>query len=130
MLLSCFFVFFFCGAACGILVLQPGIKPVPPAVGARSLNHWTARDVPAESSLSVCVSQGECASLYTHVCFSVCVSPGVSLVLLVRVCGVAGLLSQCFCVFVLGGLSISIWGCESTGGEYLCFSLGLAVGVG
>ena len=32
--------------ACGILVPQPGIEPVPPAVEARSLNHWTAREVP------------------------------------------------------------------------------------
>ena len=45
------FFFFFGGgwphlAACGILVLQPGIKPTPPAVGAQSLNHWPAREVP------------------------------------------------------------------------------------
>ena len=33
-------------AACRILVPQPGIEPVPPAVEARSLNHWTAREVP------------------------------------------------------------------------------------
>ena len=32
--------------ACGILVPQPGIKPVPPAVEAWSLNHWTTREVP------------------------------------------------------------------------------------
>ena len=25
--------------ACGILVLQPGIEPVPPALGVQSLNH-------------------------------------------------------------------------------------------
>ena len=31
---------------CGTLVLQPGIEPVPPAVEAQSLNHWTAREVP------------------------------------------------------------------------------------
>ena len=33
-------------SAWGILVLGPGIKPVPPAVEAWSLNHWTAREVP------------------------------------------------------------------------------------
>ena len=33
-------------AACGILVPWPGIKPVPPALEAQSLNHWTAREVP------------------------------------------------------------------------------------
>ena len=31
--------------ACGILVPRPGIEPVPPAVEAQSLNHWTAREV-------------------------------------------------------------------------------------
>ena len=31
--------------ACGILVPQPGIKPVPPALGVQSLNHWTSREV-------------------------------------------------------------------------------------
>ena len=33
-------------AACGILIPQPVIKTVPPAVETRSLNHWTAREVP------------------------------------------------------------------------------------
>ena len=40
-------------AACGIfftcsvwdLVLQPGIEPVPPALGVRSLSHCTTREV-------------------------------------------------------------------------------------
>ena len=32
--------------ACGILVPQPGIKPVPPALEVWSLNHCTARKVP------------------------------------------------------------------------------------
>ena len=31
--------------ACGILVHCPGIEPSPPAVEARSLNHWTTREV-------------------------------------------------------------------------------------
>ena len=30
----------------------PGIEPVPPAVEARSLNHWTAREVPGETLLT------------------------------------------------------------------------------
>ena len=34
---------------CGILVPRAGIKPMPPAVEAQSLNHWTARDVPVIS---------------------------------------------------------------------------------
>ena len=32
--------------ACRILVPQPGIEPVPLAVEARSLNHWTTREFP------------------------------------------------------------------------------------
>ena len=32
--------------ACGILVPQAGIRPTPPALGAWSLNYWTAREVP------------------------------------------------------------------------------------
>ena len=33
-------------AAYCFLVPQPGIEPAPPAVEARGLNHWTAREVP------------------------------------------------------------------------------------
>ena len=40
------FYLFFGRAACGILVAQTGIEPAPPALEARSLNHWTAREVP------------------------------------------------------------------------------------
>ena len=28
------------------LVLQPGMKPKPPDLGARSLSHWTTREAP------------------------------------------------------------------------------------
>ena len=31
---------------CRILVLQPGIEPMPSTVEALSLNCWTAREVP------------------------------------------------------------------------------------
>ena len=43
-----FFRFLFFGQAmtCEILVPQPGIKPVPPAVEAQCPNHWTTREVP------------------------------------------------------------------------------------
>ena len=41
-----FFFFWPCHTACGILVPRPGIEPVPPAVEARGLNHWTTREVP------------------------------------------------------------------------------------
>ena len=33
----------------GILVPQPGIKPMPPAVEVQSLNSWTPREVPKVS---------------------------------------------------------------------------------
>ena len=36
---------FFGRTECGILVPQPGIKPVSPALGTWSLNQWTAREV-------------------------------------------------------------------------------------
>ena len=32
--------------SCGILVPRSGIEPTPPALEVRSLNHWTAREVP------------------------------------------------------------------------------------
>ena len=41
-----YFIFWPCHMACGILVPQPGIKPAPPAVGVRSPNCWTTREVP------------------------------------------------------------------------------------
>ena len=37
--------------ACGILVPRPGIEPMPPALEAQKLNHWTAREVPTISFL-------------------------------------------------------------------------------
>ena len=42
-----FFIFWPCCVACGILVPRPEIKPQAPAVKVRSLNHWTAREVPS-----------------------------------------------------------------------------------
>ena len=41
-----FFFFWLRHIACGILVLQPGIKPVALAVEGGSSNHWTARQFP------------------------------------------------------------------------------------
>ena len=31
-----------------LLPCQPGIEPVPPALEAQSLNHWTTREVPRQ----------------------------------------------------------------------------------
>ena len=46
---SYFFFFFWPRrAACGILVPRPGIEPMPPALRAWSLNHWTASEVPSQ----------------------------------------------------------------------------------
>ena len=36
---------------CEILVPQPGIKPMPPSLGAQSFNHWTTREVPFNSKI-------------------------------------------------------------------------------
>ena len=47
-----FFFFWPCHVTFGILVPQPGIEPVPPAVEAQSLNHWTAREVPRTELLN------------------------------------------------------------------------------
>lgn len=46
-----FFYFIYFGHAtrhvvCGILVSQLGVESVPPAVEARSLHHWTTREIP------------------------------------------------------------------------------------
>ena len=41
-----FFFFFLAEPHGGVLVSQPGIKPGPPAVEARSPNCWTAREFP------------------------------------------------------------------------------------
>ena len=34
-----------CPVAHKILVLQPEMEPAPPAVGAQTPNHWTAKEV-------------------------------------------------------------------------------------
>ena len=39
--------FFGCHMVCRILVPQPGIKPVPPAVEGQSPTHWTIRELPS-----------------------------------------------------------------------------------
>ena len=41
-----YFIYLFFGyTACGILVPQPGIEAMPPALEVWSLNHWTTREV-------------------------------------------------------------------------------------
>ena len=46
-----FFFFWPCSVVCGILVPWLGIKPAPPTVEARSLNPWTAKEVPFPDKL-------------------------------------------------------------------------------
>ena len=41
-----FFFFWLSHTACEILIPQPGIKPVPPTLGAQHSNHWTTREAP------------------------------------------------------------------------------------
>ena len=53
----------------GILVPQPGMEPMPPAVEVWSLNHWTFREVlfffSSLNALSVqCFSKGTGGSFY------------------------------------------------------------------
>ena len=40
------FTFLLHHTACRILILLPGIEPMPPVVEVQSLNHWITRDVP------------------------------------------------------------------------------------
>ena len=47
-----FFFWSQCGA-CGILIPQPGIKPTPSAVKARSPNHWTIREFSVDTDLGL-----------------------------------------------------------------------------
>ena len=73
---SCLFFFCFrpCCEACGILVPQPGIEPVSPAMEAQGPNHWTTREAPYLCLFSIfscpfpSLSQGIFSS-------SICLSP-------------------------------------------------------
>ena len=44
--------------ACRILVPQPGIEPVPPAIGVQSPNHWTHREFLARGFFDILVGKG------------------------------------------------------------------------
>ena len=43
---SFIYIFWLRCAACGNLVPGPGIEPMPRALEAQNLNHWTTREVP------------------------------------------------------------------------------------
>ena len=40
-------IFWPCHVAWGILVPRPGIEPVPSALEAQNLNHWTIKEIPS-----------------------------------------------------------------------------------
>ena len=61
-LFLCFWPHF---TACGILAPWPEIKPIPPALEAQSLNHWTAREVPNLLS-SLGLLEGVWLALFSH----------------------------------------------------------------
>ena len=46
-----------------LIVPRPGIEPMPPALGAQSLNHWTTREVPISQFLKS-VNQGVWIKLF------------------------------------------------------------------
>ena len=46
-------------ATCGILVPQPEIEPVPPALGQWSLNHWTTREIPHVAFLNLVLGDSQ-----------------------------------------------------------------------
>ena len=50
---SSFFSFWQHCGACETLGPRPGIEPMPPALEAWSLNHWTTREVPPQCTLYV-----------------------------------------------------------------------------
>ena len=69
-LLFCF-VFCFCFwlryGACGILVPQPGIEPMPSAVKAWNPNYWTAREFPMACSLEMSSQQSSDSQAWWHI---------------------------------------------------------------
>ena len=59
--------------ACRILVPQPGMEPMPPALEAWSLNHWTTWEVLPPSlllkfSLLLLIQQWDFVSSYIPLC--------------------------------------------------------------
>ena len=63
------YTFWLCHAACGILVLRPGIEPVPSAMEAWSHKHWTASEFLAEVThhlISIYILMYSIASIYNQ----------------------------------------------------------------
>ena len=53
-------------AACGILVLGPGIEPVPSVLGMQHLKHWMAREVLLKVLRCCCLVAQSCLTLLRH----------------------------------------------------------------
>ena len=47
------YLFLFCHTSWFVELPQPGIEPIPPAVEAQSLNHWTTREAHVQSLLQL-----------------------------------------------------------------------------
>ena len=78
---SSFFFFWPHHTACRILVPQPGIEPVPPALEMQSLNHWTTREVPVQFfGLFVCLIYFFIYIVYFWLCWVFVSVRGLSLV--------------------------------------------------
>ena len=87
-----FFFFFFRPrhAACRILVPRPGIKPMPPALGAQSLNHWAAREVPLKYFLKELIFRNSLAVQWVGLYAFTAVAHVQSLVGELRSCKLCG----------------------------------------
>ena len=57
------------------LVPRPGIEPVPPALGAQSPNHWTAREVPVNILKKIYLLQAWLPCLLYQSVLRVCRTP-------------------------------------------------------
>ena len=74
-----FIVFWPHRAACGILVPQAGTEPAAPAVEARSLNHWTAREVPPSDGFYAALAVGPTSSSLPPPCATATLGNGTHL---------------------------------------------------
>ena len=70
-----FYIFWLRHAAYGILVLRPGIEPMPSAVEAWSHKHWTASEFLAEVTyhlINIYILMYSIAGMYTQSCPTLC----------------------------------------------------------
>ena len=82
-----------CHAAFGVLVPPPGIEPLPPALKAQSLKHWTTRKVLLPTFLTLATLM----SVKQHLMITVCIS--LMIILL-------SAFSCAYCLFSLKNVSV------------------------